>query len=309
MPSNTHQATIEPILLTTVRIGTFDGEKPMTNASGFFFERDERLYLVTNRHVVFDEPSDHHPSRIEIELHVASDNIAASNQFSIPLYLDGKSIWREGTDGGGIVDMVTIEIKRDALPSDMVFHAFTPDHLAANYERVEVGSSLLLVGFPLGFHDLLHHLPVVRQAIIASSFGMRFQGQGIFLTDARTHRGLSGAPVVMRMSGDAAKGRDLPWMLLGVHSSRFDVDGRDLEQDEGLSLNAAWYADMLLTLTGDDELRPPVMPREATPPVAAGNAANAAPPNKPPAPAPAAPALAPGAGPVAPTPGAAASKA
>ena len=57
---------------------------------------------------------------------------------------------------------------------------------------------MLVVGFPLGFHDALHHLPVVRHAVNASSFGLRFQGKGYFLTDARTHRGTSGAPVVMR---------------------------------------------------------------------------------------------------------------
>ncbi len=30
--------------------------------------------------------------------------------------------------------------------------------------------------FPLGFHDSLHHLPVVRQCVTASAFGLRFQG-------------------------------------------------------------------------------------------------------------------------------------
>ncbi|MCK7502388.1 MAG: hypothetical protein MZW92_80375 [Comamonadaceae bacterium] len=43
--------TIESLLLTVTRIGTFDGQRPMTNATGFFFERDERLFLVTSRHV------------------------------------------------------------------------------------------------------------------------------------------------------------------------------------------------------------------------------------------------------------------
>ena len=61
-----------------------------------------------------------------------------------------------------------------------------------------------MIGFPLGFHDTLHHLPVARGAVIASSFGLRFEGQGYFLTDARTHRGASGAPVVMRIRADEA---------------------------------------------------------------------------------------------------------
>ena len=114
---------------------------------------------------------------------------------------------------------------------------------------VEVGTSLLIVGFPLGFHDTLHHMPVVRQAAIASSFGLRFQGEGYFLTDARTHRGTSGAPVVMRMADKDPADGDLPWMLLGVHSSRLDVGTRDLKLDEALGLNCAWYADILMTLT------------------------------------------------------------
>jgi hypothetical protein len=92
-------------------------------------------------------------------------------------------------------------------------------------------------------------MPVVRQAVVASSFGLRFQGKGYFLTDARTHRGTSGAPVIMRSAThDPALG-DLPWMLLGVHSARLDVVPRDLEVDEALGLNCAWYADILLTLT------------------------------------------------------------
>jgi hypothetical protein len=106
-----------------------------------------------------------------------------------------------------------------------------------------------VVGFPLGFHDTLHHMPVVRHAIVASSFGFRFQGEGYFLTDARTHRGTSGAPVVMRVAEPAADLGDLGWQLLGVHSSRLDVGTRDMVMDEALGLNCAWYADILLPLT------------------------------------------------------------
>ena len=86
--------------------------------------------------------------------------------------------------------------------------------------------------------------------MIASSFGLRFQGHGYFLTDARTHRGTSGAPVVMRST--AAGGR-LPWKLLGVHSAVMDMGDRDRRIDESLGLNCAWYADMLLTLTAPAE--------------------------------------------------------
>lgn len=240
---------IEPILLTAARVFTFNGQQPLTNASGFFFERDQRLFLVTSRHVIFDEPSQHFPNRIEIELHVNADNIAESTGFSMPLYRNGKGIWLQGTDRAGAIDVAVIEINRPALPKTVLYRAFTPQHLLGPQGQIEVGTSLLVVGFPLGFHDTLHHMPVVRQAIIASSFGLRFKGEGYFLTDARTHRGSSGAPVVMRIRQPSLAQRDLPWMLLGVHSARLDVGSRDVDLDEALGLNCAWYADILMTLT------------------------------------------------------------
>jgi hypothetical protein len=218
---------IDPLPRTAARIHTFEQQRPLTNASGFFFERDERLFLVTSRHVLVDEPTEHYPNRLEIELHTDPDNLGRSTGFSIPLYRDGKSAWRQTT----------------------VYRAFTPDHLHNPTDLVEVGTPLLIVGFPLGFHDALHHMPVVRHAVVASSFGLRFQGQGYFLTDARTHRGTSGSPVVMRVSEGSPKLGDLPWMPLGVHSARIDLGSRDLVLDEALGLNCAWYADILMTLT------------------------------------------------------------
>lgn len=78
-----------------------------------------------------------------IESHVDPANAVEATQFLIPLFRDGKSLWHEGIDSAGGVD-------------------------------------------------------VARRGIIATSFGLRFQGEGYFLTDARMHRGASGTPVVAR---------------------------------------------------------------------------------------------------------------
>lgn len=238
---------IEPILLAAARVSTFFGEQALTNASGFFFKRDERLFLVTSRHVVSDAPAQHFPDRLEIELHTDADDMAKSAAFSIPLYRDGAALWRQGVDTAGEIDVAVIELERDALPETAAFHAFTPAHLYEREELIEVGSSLLIVGFPLGFKDTLHHMPVVRRAALASAFGLRFNGAGYFLTDARTHRGTSGAPVVLRAAAQELGALQLK--LLGVHSARLDAGTRDRDMDEALGLNTAWYADILLTLT------------------------------------------------------------
>jgi len=93
-------------------------------------------------------------------------------------------------------------------------------------------------------------LPVVRQASVASCYGVRFQGLGYFLTDARMHRGSSGSPVLARVE-PVTPGRP-HWCLLGVHSSRMVMATRDTALDESLGLNCAWYADVLMTLTTDE---------------------------------------------------------
>lgn len=236
---------IDPLLLATVRIGTFAGTQGLTSASGFFFRRDRRLFLVSSRHVFIDEPSGHHPDRLEIELHANAENLADSVGLSALLYRDGWANWRQGQDDAGGIDVAVLEIEIDALPPGVALAAFTPENLPGSIDAVSIGQPVLIPGYPLGFHDALHHFPVVRQGIVASPYGWRFQGMGWFLTDARTHRGLSGAPVVMRAPGRSP----LPWTLVGIHSSRFDMGDRDLTADESLGLNAAWYPDIVLTLT------------------------------------------------------------
>ena len=238
--------TIETLLLSTVRIRTFAMDSELTNASGFFFKHQDRLFLVSSRHVYFDEPSNHTPDRITINVHTDAANLAQHVTYSIPLFHDGTSLWRCATDSSGEVDVALIEIDLNSFPESAVFSAFSPEHICDSLEDVEIGTPMLIVGYPLGFHDTLHQLPVARQAINASPLSFRFQGMGYFLTDARTHRGTSGACVVMRSTHQQD---DLPWKLLGIHSARLDMGTRDLEIDEALGLNCAWFADVLVPLT------------------------------------------------------------
>lgn len=241
---------IESLLLAVTRVSTWFGSQPLTGATGFFFEREGRLYLITNRHVVLDEASGHRPDRLEIELHVDADDVARIAQLSIPLYRGAQALWHECGDRSGSIDVIAMELERGALPTAAPIQTFTPADLVADLDQFEVGHRVVIVGFPLGFHDTFHHLPVARQAVIASSFGIRFQGHGYFLTDARMHRGTSGAPVVARIGNQRDGRAGLPWTLLGIHAARMEADSRDATQDGRLDLNCAWYADVLMTLTG-----------------------------------------------------------
>ena len=235
------------------RVLTFAGAQGLTSASGFFFERDGRLFVITSRHVLFDGPSGHAPERIEIDVHTDPRDLTRLATLSILLYRDGVATWHQARDSGGEVDVAALELDRSKMPAGCAIRAFGTQHLASGSDQFDVGARLAIPGFPLGFFDTLHHLPVVRQASIASYYGVRFQGLGFFLTDARMHRGSSGSPVLAPV---AHTGTDQPrWCLLGVHSSRMDMASRDAAKDESLGLNCAWYADVLIALTGPADAR------------------------------------------------------
>lgn len=244
----------ESILLAVAHICSYQQTRCLSCASGFYFQRDNALFLITNRHVVWDESSKHKPDRLEISLHPDPENLAITSLYSIPLYDDAQTaLWREATDKSGTVDVVALPLDLAAFPQDSLYATFTPEDLPANLASIEVGESVRVVGYPLNFQDNLHNLPVMRHAIIASSFNLRFQGQGYFLTDSLLHRGSSGSPVVLRTSEHVSGREDFPWMLLGVHSSRLDVSNRDEKEDERLNLFTAWYSDVLMGLTEDPE--------------------------------------------------------
>src|SRR5258708_31487181 len=97
---------------------------------------------------MIDEPSKHFPDRVEIELHIDPDNMAKSTGFSIPLYRHGKSLWRQGLDTAGEIDVAEIEIQRSALPGTTVHRPFPPHQLLGPLDPLDVDTHLVVAGFP-----------------------------------------------------------------------------------------------------------------------------------------------------------------
>jgi hypothetical protein len=236
----------DPLLLNVCRISTYTGDCLLSASTGFLFERDQRLFLVTSGHVFHDAASRHFPDRISFRVHGDEVDLTQTIAVDLPLYRNGSALWTRAEDSGGDVDVVALELPGE-LPSHVRESAFTLASLRVDPDSIHLGMPVVLACFPLGFYDTSYLLPVVRQGSVASAFGIRFQGRGCFVTDARMHRGSSGAPVLMRRS-DCHDGGG-PWTLLGVHSARMDMGTRDAGQDDMLGLNLAWYADIIETLT------------------------------------------------------------
>jgi hypothetical protein len=243
----TDAVSIDKMFLRVVQVKTIVDGEPKTNATGFLYLQDNYLYLITNRHVVLNEPTHHRPEALQVALHSNASDLRETRELTIPLYLDDAPLWREHPGLGEQVDVVAVPINDPFVVSNHFVDAFTPEDILSQNRPLPLGQEVLLVGFPLGFHDTVHHLPIVRSATIATSFSHPFKGEPYFLTDARMHRGTSGSPVVAKLlrESEVIGEREPAWFLLGVHSSALDVSDRDPEQDEKLGLNMAWYASLI----------------------------------------------------------------
>lgn len=107
------------------------------------------------------------------------------------------------------------------------------------------GDLVLVVGYPMEFHDRMHNLPITKSGTAASTYGAHFEGRPIFLIDANLQPGTSGSPVLMPAgnvrrlrSGGVAMG-NFPPHLLGINSGEYSVESIKL------GLHAVRYSNLI----------------------------------------------------------------
>lgn len=244
------------------------GRTALSEATGFFWSKDSRLFLITNRHVIVDEKQDYYPDRIQFRV----DRGGASGS---PLWLqeslyqgDGRPRWKELTPD---VDIAAIEL--DASVRNHRIASLSSDLLPPDDLVMDIGSDALVIGYPLGFYDEVNNLPVIRNAAVASDYGVPFRNQEFFLIDGRLHPGTSGSPVILKptytlryrdsstfqnmdtphtffllQSGTPPYSRSFSAIMdtphtyfLGVHSHTWPVPAGS----EPLGLSAVWYGRLL----------------------------------------------------------------
>lgn len=238
---------IDNLFVRVAKILTYGNGQPLTNATGFFYLHDNFLYLITARHVVTGEGTNQRPDALKVSLHTNKDDLTESVNLDIPLYREGECQFWEHPDHGSAVDLVAVSVNDPAVLSKHFVATFRASDIADAESVLSIGQDVLIVGFPLGFHDTLNNLPIVRRATIASSYSHPFKGNPYFLTDARLHRGTSGSPVIAYLPVKSSFGAKVEsgWKLLGIHSSSLDVSDREADKDEKLALNMTWYASLI----------------------------------------------------------------
>ena len=130
--------------------------------------------------------------------------------------------------------------------SELETYGFNIEHLPRPDEIIVGASSMVVLGYP--YQVSSPYYPVARDALCASPYGQPYRDKPRFMTDARTHNGLSGSPVLtqpspMQVSKSGRYDIGSPrkaWYLVGIHSSTLSTDIRD-----PLDVNEAWYSTLI----------------------------------------------------------------
>jgi len=120
----------------------------------------------------------------------------------------------------------------------------------------------MIIGYPRGFSDAVNNLPIARNGLLASQYGLKFDGLPLCLVDANLHPGMSGSPVFAKQSNiwrsgpsrTLAIGRGDNTYFLGVFSATVSTILSDSTQ-EPLGLGFVWYGNLIEDII-DSALKP-----------------------------------------------------
>ncbi len=232
------------LAFVSVPLRPFAGDTALGMGTGFLFQPVfERIFLITNRHLVIKESKHFFPDHLILKLHTDAFDLKKCEDWAVTLYSEKDKSKRAWLELDAAIDVIALELNVEELKR-FVFHTFKPTDLISPDVVVGVGDPLLVIGYPHGFSDSVHNLPVFRQASVASVYPISFEGNPFFLIDSELHPGTSGSPVITRPSiwlvkKDQAELFEEPqYRLIGVHSATY----------ADLKLNVVWFGHLLVDI-------------------------------------------------------------
>ncbi len=245
---------IDPIFLSVTILTMAERDTNVGTATGFFFKHNDKLWLITNHHVVVDPNEDktqwHRYDTLKLLLHNNPADLTENATVHVPLFAaNGRPTWRQPTSTPD-ADVVAIPLTGIVDPTHYFLHPLTTDNLLPEDLVIAAGHEVIVIGYPRAFRDEVNNLPVARDAAVASPYGIQFDGLPNFVIDAQLHRGTSGSPVVTKLQTSfqdrfgSTRMDQFPHYLLGVNSDIWllSVPG------EPSGLNSVWYPSLIMEM-------------------------------------------------------------
>ena len=248
--------------------GFFYGRLDPSDGDGPQWRRVNEVWLVTNRHVLLPRIGEHEVLPTNFTFNLRKADPSGILQWE-PVMLSIAEIGRLAKfHPDKQVDVAVLDIseavigrmeKIDQGFGSYLLYLLHCDKFAGNNNiDVEASSDVLVVGYPRGFYDDVNLFPIVKSGIIASRWGVGFQGKPYFLVDAKLFPGSSGSAVISKPTDLVVKGGQLlssnekQFAFLGIFSgepkyeeSPVVVGDLTITQSSGFNLGIVWYADLV----------------------------------------------------------------
>jgi hypothetical protein len=246
-------ADVEPASLMTTPVFLMNGRQAVQQGTGFFFASTkvdgtpDTVFLVTNYHVVTGRPplSKDAPlgDRVQFLIHEDRVDLARVRHLELPLYdATHQPLW-VASDTTPDADVVLLPVPPAAYANVSLF-VFTEAHTHGDI-KMRPTSGATLLGYPYGFADTAHDLPVWKTGHIASEPSVDFDNRPVFLVDVSAFPGMSGSPV------------------LAVENGIYESEEGTMRSGRVLKLLGVFSAMPVVR-----EMRPAAAGADATPPVA-----------------------------------------
>lgn len=190
----------EAALLLTVRVDIDDNGSNFTG-TGFLFQVIDgdkmAIALISNRHVFHDGNG-----QIELRFHASTDEKARFDLGDAVILRGGDFSQRYVPHPDPDVDLAAAIV--NAIGEHGKGKLLAPSQVAtqAELDALGVGDSIWFVGYPDGWRDELHNLPLMRRGSLASLPRLDFDGRPEFVIDAQAFPGSSGSPVFAQVGDE-----------------------------------------------------------------------------------------------------------
>lgn len=189
--------------LKSLYITIYYNETKLGTASGFIVKEKEKLYLITNRHVVTGRNNQTNeclnsmaaiPNKLKVWIPQLKNNYYIWSNVEIELYKGDKPLWLEHRIYKEKVDVIAIFLGTDIINT---FYY----NLNSNYKTI-VTERLYIVGYPFGYdiNPQNGKYAIWTSGSVASDpdldVNIGKEQLPAFLIDARTRSGQSGSPVI-----------------------------------------------------------------------------------------------------------------
>jgi hypothetical protein len=249
-PPDPNATTIDQSSVTSLQLKIRHNDVEIASATGFVVERNNKPYLITNRHVVLACALDQNPTNVGgwicankiAILHNKLNRLGEWLWVTENLFDEhNNKRWSEHPTLGAAADLVALPLQHT---DDVKFYSLD---LETRKTDLVVGPAdpVSIVGFPFGLATQ-GGLPVWKTGTVASDLDINIGGSPVFLVDTTSRPGMSGSPVYAVRSGAYRASDGTLRTAMGGTMKKFL--GVYSEQIQAAELGGVWKAEALMAL-------------------------------------------------------------